>query len=388
LADDAYNALYEKLRTDYGDDEAYKIMAQYGTDIKKNKANSFLGKLLSGEDVESPLVMYHSTSASKLHNALDLAEETYSDYALPNPSLQIVDPTKNAGSSYGDIILLGNKTIPYDVNKYSGSPALNGSYEVYSRDVYSPRKPNIEYKNGVPSIEGTNILASPDNVSKYMNKKSVRAPESDFVTPGSMAATQADKLKNTLAAVKQSGYMKPQEELEKEFDKWGKLIEDTAYPFVDKYMEANPNENRFSITDYVMTELQDAMLGKKPWNDPYGINTTAEGRQAVQKLKKAAKGLPTAYLEVKPKRAVPLKEFGGAILPEGFEDDRLMDVFKETGIPVIGYYDPNNYQESLGSKLSDLIKNKDRFKTKYLLGLGATGVGLAGLLNRNKEENE
>ena len=379
--------IYNKLVQVYGPDKTKEIMAYYGGDIGKSKnsaRNSFLGQLLTGNDVQAPLVMYHSVDSDKLSKMLDLAEETSSDYAIPNPSVQVVDPAKNIGGRYGDIVLLGNKSIPGGVNKYSMLPDPNSKYNLYSRDIYSPRKPNIVYSKGVPTIEGTRKLASPQNISDYMTKQGAKAVESNWSTPASLAATTSKRFNSPLDAIENADLLKNAGYLDVDFAKWDSEVSDYVNELLDKFMAEHPGENPYSYADYILSELQDAMAGKKPWNDPYGINTTERGKEIVADLVSKAKQLPTAYFEGKSTRAVPLKEFGGAVLPKGYNNQRILKALEDSGIEIKGYYDPENYEESFQNILLGL-RNADRFKTPYLLGL-ATLLGGGAIMGSNKKE--
>lgn len=392
LKSDPKAAIYNKLAEDYGPAKTREIMAYYGGDIGKSAKsgqNSFLGRLLTGEEVESPLVMYHGVGTEKLEEILDLAEKTSSEHAIPNPSLQVVNPEVSAGASYGDVILLGNKSIPGGINQYTGGPDYGSKYNLYSRDIYSPRKPMIETnKKGVPYIQGTRQVASPANISKFMNRSGDISTESNSFSPGSMAATQAKRFKTPLDAVKNADLIKAQDELNEIFDEWDSEVYGGIKKFLDKYMEKNPEENQFMIGDYIGEELQNAMNGAPAWEgDPYGI-WTDEGRKVVADLKKKAANLPTAYFEAKAKRAVPLREFGGVLLPEGYNNPRVEKALKDAGLEVLGHYDPNNYQESMKSVLRSLIKGKDRFNTKYLYSILAGLFGLGGIVAGASSQND
>ena len=383
LKNEPKSVIYNKLAEDYGPAKTREIMAYYGGDIGKSAKsgqNSFLGRLLTGEEVEAPLVMYHGVGTDKLKEILDLAEKTSNEYAIPNPSLQVVNPEVNAGTSYGDVILLGNKSIPGGIDPYTGGPDYGSKYNLYSRDIYSPRKPIIEAnKEGVPYIQGTRQIATPANISKYMNRSGDISTESTMFNPGSMAATQSQRFKSPLDAVKHSDLLKPQEELNEIFDKWNEEVYGGIKKFLDKYMEKNPGENQFMIGDYIGEELQNAMSGAPAWDgDPYGV-WSDEGRKLVSDLKGKAASLPTAYFEAKAKRAVPLREFGGAILPEGYSDEKVIKALNDSGIEIVGNYDPNNYQESMKSVLRNLLKGKDRFNTKYLYSILAGLFGLGSI---------
>lgn len=358
-----------KVAQKYGD-KADEIMAYYGSDIAKKGDNSFLGRLLSGQKVENPLVMYHSVDSSKLRDMLELADATYSDYAIPNPSVQVVDPTKNVGTSYGDVILLGNKSIPGGINKYSGKPDLyGGKYNLFSRDIYSPRKPNIEWSKGTPTIAGTRKRATPDNISEYMTKQGTKAVEGNWSTPASLAAATSKRFKNPLDAIKNSDLLQSQGGLQRAFNDWDNEVSDSVQTLLDKYMVDNPDVNPYDYSDYIMSELKYSMAGRKAWDDPYGINTTEEGRNIVKNLTSKAKELPTAYFEGKPSRAIPLEEFGGVILPEGFSDTYVGKALKDAGLEIKGWYDPENYEESLQNTLVGLTKGSDRLTTPYLMSI-------------------
>lgn len=292
LKNEPKTAIYNKLVEEYGPAKTREIMAYYGGDIGKSAKsgqNSFLGRLLTGEEVESPMVMYHGVGTENLKAMLELAEKTSSEHAIPNPSLQVVNPNVNAGTGYGDVILLGNKSIPGGLDKYTGAPDYGSKYNLYSRDIYSPRKPYIETnKNDIPYIQGTRQVASPENISKYMNRSGDIGTESNRFSPGSMAATQSKRFKTPLDAVKNSNLIKAQDEINEIFDKWNSEVYGGIEKFLNKYMEKNPNGNRFIYGDSIGEELQNVMTGKPAWEeDPYGV-WTDEGRKVASDLKQKA----------------------------------------------------------------------------------------------------
>lgn len=377
----------KKVAQKYGD-KADEIMAYYGSDLAKKGDNSFLGKILSGKKVQDPLVMFHGVDETKLKQMMDIADETYSDYAIPNPSLQVVDPNKGVGGNYGDIILLGNKSMPGGINKYSGKPDLyGGNYRLFSRDIYSPRRPIISYDKGIPYISNSNVRATPQNISDWMNKQGLKAAESSYATPGSMAATQAKRYKNPLEAIQDQARLLPTKDAQVTFKQWNDDLEAEIQKFLDDWMDNNPGENPYVYRDYIAETLQDAMSGKRAWDDPYGIYNTKAGREAVDRLKTKAKNLPTTYFEGKANRAVPISEFGGAVLPEGFNDPKIIKMLNDNGVYIEGFYDPENYEESLQQMLQGLAKKKDRLTTPYLLGLGTLlgGGAMLGYNNKKKE---
>ena len=290
----------------------------------------------------------------------------------------------------GELVLAISSSIPGGLDKYTGAPDYGSKYNLYSRDIYSPRKPYIETnKNDIPYIQGTRQVASPENISKYMNRSGDIGTESNRFSSGSMAATQSKRFKTPLDAVKNSNLIKAQDELNEIFDKWNSEVSGGIEKFLNKYMEKNPNGNRFIYGDSIGEELQNIMTGKPAWEeDPYGV-WTDEGRKVASDLKQKAANLPTAYFEAKAKRAVPLREFGGAILPEGYDDPKVEKALRDAGLEILGRYNPKeDYNEAVGSVLRNLIKDKDRFNTKYLYGILAGLFGLGGIVAGANSQND
>ena len=84
-----------------------------------------------------------------------------------------------------------------------------------------------------------------------------------------------------------------------------------------------------------------------------------------------------------------MREFGGAILPEGYDDPKVEKALRDAGLEILGRYNPKeDYNEAVGSVLRNLIKDKDRFNTKYLYGILAGLFGLGGIVAGANSQND
>lgn len=354
-----------------------KIFREYGGD--KPAGRQMVANLMtdSADDVPA-LVGYHSVDTDKLKKALDNMGGD-----VVNPSLQIVNPNVNPGTKYGDIILLGDKDMYFNKGDF-GVVDTWGKTNAYSRDVYSPRVPNYVEKNGKKFIEGTRKEYTPKNVSDFMNKQGKVAVESNWATPGSIAATQSQRFNNLSEILDNAGQLGAKDANRQAFDDFGKYLSDKVYDYAEK--TGKMGDNPYITIDNITTEIQDALKGKYMPDDFYGLRTP-EGQELLRGIRQQAASLPTDYFEVKMNRPVALKEFSGAILPNDYADETILQALKDAGIPVMGNYDPANMDETLQATLKGLTKGKNRFATPYMLGLtGLLGGGaiLGNLLGNNQ----
>jgi predicted component of type VI protein secretion system len=175
---------------------------------------------------------------------------------------------------------------------------------------------------------------------------------------------------------------------EKAFDDFNKYVSDRIFDYADKNGYLKDSYNNFMVNDEILTDVQNLLNGKRIGNDFYSLYSP-EGRELVRDISRAANNLPTDYFEVKATRPLGLNEFSGAILPNDYADEQVLKALEEAGVPIMGNYDPSNYDESLGQVLRDITKDKNRFKTPYMLGTaGLLGGGsiLGALLGGNGDE--
>ena len=395
-SDDAMRALLNKrgnkdmvrdafmaMQPDMPGKDLGSMFRAYGGD--KPAGRKMLSELLTDEVGDIPsIVGYHSVGTDKLKMALD---DLGGD--IVNPSLQIVDPAVNAGKSYGDVILLGDKDMYFNKGDY-GVLDTWGKSNAYSRDIYSPRMPKSVEKNGEKYIEGTRKPYTAQNISDYMNKQGKKAVESTWATPAQAAAATAERANNLSDILEwaKDGKIKPQAETSKAFEDFNDYVTNKIWDYAEKNGYLDDTYNRFMVTDDLLTDVQNILNGKRIGDDFFNLYSD-EGRQLLRDISRTASELPTDYFEVKATRPLGLNEFSGAILPNDYADEQVLKALEEAGVPIMGNYDPSNYDESLGQVLRDITKDKNRFKTPYMLGTaGLLGGGsiLGALLGGNGDE--
>lgn len=358
--------------------DMYRVFREYGG--SKPAARETLANALTGASANPPeLVGYHGVDSEKLKKAINNFGGD-----IINPSLQIVNPEVNPGVKYGDVILLGNKDMYFNQGKY-GLIDDTGKTNAYSRDVYSPRVPDFEEKNGNRYIAGTRTPYTAENVSKYMNKQGVKSVESTWTTPGSVAATQSHRFNNLSDILDYADQLGPKDANKKAFDDFGDFLSKKVWDYAEK--NDLMGDNRYSTVEYITSELQDALKGKYSPDDYYGLRTKA-GQQLISDVRNEINKLPTDYFELKMNRPVGLKEFSGAILPQGYDDQEVLAALKDAGVEVLGNYDQNNMDATLQDTLKNLTSGKNRFKTPYMLGLAGLLGGGALMANQQKDKEE
>lgn len=357
----ALGKIFSSLSSNYGDDVARNIVGNYGDDVIKKGMNSFLGRTVSGQaDDVATMVAYHGIPADKLKLAA-----TQMDNHLVNPSIQSVNPAKNMGGDFGEIVLLGNKDL---VNP------MNNNVQSFNRDVYTPRFPSIDDEGMIAS---TNKLATPNSVSEYMNKAGMRGAEEIFnnmeLAPGVIAAKNAKRFKGLRDMVESQGNIQQYPQVKSGIQSY----ENNLFDLVDEIY--NRNMERGVDWDTVVSDAN-SILNNKRISPTIG----ADDIQQLNELKKGIGKLPTDYFETKITRPVKLNEFTGAILPDDMVDPDILNILEQNNIPIVKRYDQtariNNGDQnaSLQKALTELSK-QDRFTTPYLLGTAGL-IPTAGIL--------
>ena len=355
----ALGKILGKLSSNYGDDIARDIVGNYGDDIAKKGMDSFLGRTISGHADDIPtMVTYHGIPADKLKMAA-----SQMDGYLVNPSIQNVDPVKNMGGDFGEIVLLGNKDMVNPVKP---------SVESFNRDIYSPRFPQID-DDGL--IQGTKTFATPNTVSKYMNKQGTRGVEYNTLglDPAVIASKNAKKFSTLRDIIENQGNLQQYDKVKKAINGYSNDL----FGMVDDIH--NKNMEHGIDYDTVMSDI-DALLSKRSVQPSIGT----DDRNIVDSFRKSIADLPTDYFETKVKRPVKINEFTGAILPEDFADQEVLDILARNDIPIVKRYNQNalmsegNQNHSLKNALTELSK-QDRFTTPYLLGAAGL-LPTAGIL--------
>lgn len=209
-----------------------------------------------------------------------------------------------------------------------------------------------------------------------MRKQGTKAVESAFATPGSIAATRAYRYGNLSEILEDANKLGTPGANKEAFDNFSDFLYDKMKEIAERRGLLD-GRNAYSTIDDITNEVEMALKGKYLPDDFYGLRTP-EGQATLSEIRDAISKLPTDYFEVKATRPIGLNEFSGAILPDGYSDEVVLEALRNSGVPVLGNYDPANYNESLGETLRGLTKDKNRFKTPYMLGVaGLLGGGSA-----------
>ena len=399
---DIFTDTLQTLKGKYGDVAGNKLIDMYDD----GKKLSTLSDILSGRETQSPLLMYHAVHSDKLAQLADQVGNK-----MPNPSLQIIDPNVNTGGNFGDVILLGNKDMAYPAGRFGGIDTYKKP-NIYGRDIYSRRKPYLEKlddgdyyfyppaENGGVAFHKDRVLATPENISKYMNKFSPRGTEG-IVGPGSVAAQVTPQFSSLSDVIRNAKRLQPKDTVKKATDEWT----DAVFNAIDEMKAAQDSPLDLSYTDY-MQAIQDLLGNKKAvqsgftylpkgeFYDNYFRNETA--RRELEKLAEMGRYLPTDYFELKANRPINMSEFSGAILPEDFgtrswdeTEKKVLQFLEDNNIPIVDRYfvgadgSSDRGKEAIFKKLAQ----QDRLKTPYLLGLGTLlgGGAMLGYNNKKKE---
>lgn len=376
-----------KTRTEVLSDMAKEMASKYGKDANKlmrmysdGNRNAVLGKILNGTDVGDNLMMYHATTPEKMSELL-----TTTGYEMANPSLQITKPTVNAGGDFGDVILLGNKDIAYPNGRFGELDTL-GKTNIYSRDIYSKRKPLIyQGEDGATfrNKNGQRELATAENISRDMNRYPVRGSEmSGQPSAGSIAAQTAEQYKSLADVVSDQGRILDKGQVRDAIRNYEDELYNVANAMVEKSNGTMDINGAFNLIDEIIGNKGMVLDGFNHLPVGYGLNNDGTFANQLQHLYDTMSNLPTDYFELKANRPVKLSEFSGALLPENFGGDgklfenNVLSMLEKNNIPILGRFTPDEDAIGLpeGSYTSkvDLLREMskgDRLSTPYLMSV-------------------
>lgn len=182
-----------------------------------------------------------------------------------------------------------------------------------------------------------------DNIVDAMTRRSTRASEASMTKSLGMARSKSAKQFKTVEELKK--YV--DQIVEKpEFEAKKKELEEAHSTLSDLLNGAHRWDNMFGLLDDSSMAIGDYLAGKT--KGPNGarsalaknnFNPDKVSDEAVDALLVAAakmKSMPTEYFEAKLVRPVKLKEFTGAVVPEG-TPERVIEILKENGLDVEVY---------------------------------------------------
>lgn len=395
---DIFTDTLKTLKVKYGDVAGNKLIDMYDD----GKKLSTLSDILSGKETQSPLLMYHAVHSDKLAQLADQVGNK-----MPNPSLQIIDPNVNTGGNFGDVILLGNKDMAYPAGRFGGIDTYKKP-NIYGRDIFSRRRPLVHqledgdnyFYSKAGNAPMDRVFASPENISKEMNKYKVRGSEG-IVGPGSVAAQVTPQFSSLSDVIRNAKRLQPKDTVKQATDEWT----DAVFNAIDEMKAAQDSPSNLSYTEY-MQAIQDLLGNKKAvqsgftylpkgeFYDSHFRNETA--RRELSKLAEMGRYLPTDYFELKANRPINMSEFSGAILPEDFgtrswdeTEKKVLQFLEDNNIPIVDRYFVGADGSSAKGKeaIFKKLAQQDRLKTPYLLGLGTLlgGGAMLGYNNKKKE---
>lgn len=377
---DIFTDTLKTLKGKYGDVAGNKLIDMYDD----GKKLSTLNDILSGRETQSPLLMYHAVSSDKLAQLADQVGNK-----MPNPSLQIIDPNVNTGGNFGDVILLGNKDMAYPAGRFGGIDTYKKP-NIYGRDIFSRRRPLVHqledgdnyFYSKAGNAPMDRVFASPENISKEMNKYKVRGSEG-IVGPGSVAAQVTPQFSSLSDVIRNAKRLQPKDTVKQATDEWT----DAVFNAIDEMKAAQDSPSNLSYTEY-MQAIQDLLGNKKAvqsgftylpkgeFYDSHFRNETA--RRELSKLAEMGEYLPTDYFELKANRPINMSEFSGAILPEDFgtrswdeAEKKVLQFLEDNNIPIVDRYfvgadgSSDRSKEAIFKKLAQ----QDRLSTPYLMSV-------------------
>ena len=254
---------------------------------------------------------------------------------MPAPSTAVIKPSEPL-MDFGSITLVG------DPEKLAIPGARN---PIFASDAYTPRMPEIFFKNDKPYFEIYNKYGEPStrkatiqSVLRQMKSSGIRGGENFGGSEGSIRSQITPEFRNVneLAAARsrlnsdaykeakyRSNYMDIYRRMRgaslwKESDP-GKDLE-TVASIARRYGGLDPRS--------IMGEL--------------GRNYTIDKDFAsdVANYLKGLRDMPAPYFEGKPQRVVPLSDFSGALIPEGRNARNAADILNRQGVKNIEFYSP------------------------------------------------
>jgi hypothetical protein len=219
------------------------------------------------------------------------------------------------------------------------------------------------YKGRTPSGKKKYAPANLENIVKEMSAGKA-GDEGNYFSVASLRAKLAPKLKSESDIAKSRDKIVSPDEFESiKYDVEGKF--DNLKTDVRNFLDEKGSR---IDADSFFEDLALGQTGKYDYSREIGKQVPDELKKRIQSFSKELKEFPTEYFEIKPKRAVGLNEFEGALVPNDISQSAI-DILEKGGVKEILKY--ANPEERMG-----LL---DRFG-KQMFGIvpPAIGYGLLG----------
>jgi len=204
-----------------------------------------------------------------------------------------------------------------------------------------------------------------DRAYNRMNKSKAfeAGTENRYMSKGGLRAVLSDTFNDLDDIQRSRGLLtspsgKDADLLSNKISQWNEAVGD-VYSELDPYIKGNP-----------LDILADVARGRNVDYADMNNPTLKYVDREINKLKKQASGMPTAYFEVKPRSVAQIGDFDAAVVPEN--DKASLEILDRAGVKNIQIYSnaDGNSRQDVVSKLRDL-----GFVIPAGIGLGVAASG-------------
>jgi diguanylate cyclase (GGDEF)-like protein len=205
-------------------------------------------------------------------------------------------------------------------------------------------------------------------------KKTLRGGENFNYGAGNVRAQVAKKFSSIDAMKKESGRLKPAEEVEAIKDDFQKRLIDIVSPIA----ETRKSDNQFINADNVVSGIIDGLKRNniKSELESYNYHVTDSDMEKINSFASDIRKAPTDYFEAKVSGKMALSDFAGAIIPKD-ANKRVRDALDKHGIKYVEY-DP----DIKGDRQQKVKEYSEGNKLNFAI---AGGAGLAGAASQKKD---
>lgn len=238
--------------------------------------------------------------------------------------------------------------------------AINGDrngYKKWIENTFSQIAKDEKIDAGeTPSGNRKYIEHNIDNVLKIMKKGGTRNAENFNYGIGNVRAAVAKEYKKLAEIQKDRDKIVSGEEMKK-------LAEVTSGEYSRISNSIRDDFSSWGLADDYITDV--ATNGFRWAEREYGVTLSDEKKADITNLFALLRDYPTEYFEIKPQRIVNLHEFSGAVVPNGAEYDKAIEILKKNGITDIQRYEHGDEKARAEAvnKFSDLHFSKTRKTT-------------------------
>lgn len=192
------------------------------------------------------------------------------------------------------------------------------------------------------------------------------ATESGSQGGGFIRAAVIDPFRNIADIQANRGLLAPEAAMADVKDQWSSTVDNVIEDLADKYFNG-----RWTTA---MEYLQDTAAGRSTsWADA-SADARSATMEALRGLRQEAVGLPTHYFEAKPKDALNISDFQGAIVPESAT--QALEILRNNNVQNVLTYGSDEERKALFQRFPQLMFS------------AAGGAGILGAALQNNQEGQ